>query len=158
MTFEDAAGEPRDSRAVDADQVQAAMHQIHEHLRVEMWRSQASMEEAADRKHLPAPEMQEGTKVWLDAWHIRTLRPSWKFDWKRLGPYTIKRKVSPYAYELELPGGLRIHLVHHVTLLDPVAEFPLPRQNITPPPPVDVDGDQEYQVEQVADSRVYRNQ
>jgi hypothetical protein len=36
MTFEEAVEEPADSRAVDADQVQTAMHQIHEHLRVEM--------------------------------------------------------------------------------------------------------------------------
>jgi hypothetical protein len=55
----------------------------------------------------------------------------------------VKRKVSRYAYELELPRGLRIHLVYHVLLLDPVAENPLPGQEITPPPPLEVNGDQE---------------
>jgi hypothetical protein len=70
----------------------------------------------------------------------------------------VKKKVSPYAYELELPRNFRIHPVHHVSLLDPVAEDPLPEQRVTPPPPVEVDGDQEYQVEQVEDSRMYRNQ
>jgi hypothetical protein len=158
ITFEEAAGEPGDSRAVDADRVQATMHQIHEYLRVEMRRIQDIMEDGADRKRLPAPQMQEGTKVWLDARHIRTTRPSRKLDWKRLGPYTVKRKVSPYAYELDLPRGLRIHPVHHVSLLDPVAEDPLPGQVVTPPPPVEVGGDAEYQVERVEDSRVYRNQ
>jgi predicted GH43/DUF377 family glycosyl hydrolase len=57
-----------------------------------------------------------------------------------------------------LPRDLRIHPVHHVSLLDSVAEDPLPGQIVTPPPPVEVDGDQEYQVERVEDSRVYRNQ
>jgi hypothetical protein len=70
----------------------------------------------------------------------------------------VRRKVSPYAYELELPRGLRIHPVHHVSLLDPVAEDPLPGQEVSPPPSVEVDGDQEYQVERVEDSRLYRNQ
>jgi hypothetical protein len=28
------------------------------------------MEEGANRKRLPAPQIQEGTKVWLDARHI----------------------------------------------------------------------------------------
>jgi len=102
--------------------------------------------------------MQEGTKVWLDARYIRTTRPSRKLDWKPLGPYAVKRKVSPYAYELELPRSLRIHPVHPVSLLDPVAEDPLPGQVVTPPPPVEVEGDQEYQVERVEDSRMYRNQ
>jgi len=126
MTFEEAVSEPIDSRMVDADSVQAAMQQVHEHLRVEMRRSQDIMEEGANRKRLPAPQISEGTKVWLDARHIRTTRPSRKLDRKRLGPYVVKRKVSPYAYELELPRDLRIHPVHHVSLLDPIAEDPLP--------------------------------
>ena len=66
--------------------------------------------------------------------------------------------MSPFAYELELPRNLRIHPVHYVSLLDPVAEDPLPGQEVTPPPPVKVDGNQEYQVEWVEDSRMYRNQ
>jgi hypothetical protein len=94
-TFDEAVGEPGDSRAIDSDQIQTTMQQIHEHLRVEMRWSQDIMEEGANRKQLPAPQMQEGTKVWLDDRHIRTTRPSRKLDWKQLGPYTIKRKVSP---------------------------------------------------------------
>ena len=66
--------------------------------------------------------------------------------------------MSPYAYELELPRGLQIHPVHHVSLLSPVAENPSPGQEVTPPPSIEADGDQEYQVERVEDSRVYRNQ
>jgi hypothetical protein len=115
------------------------------------------MEAGANRKRLPAPQVQQGTKVWLDARHIRTTRPSRKLDWKQLEPYTVIRQVSPYAYELELPRSLQIHPVHHVSLLDPVAEYPLPGQVVTPPPSVELDGDQEYQVERVEDSRMYRN-
>jgi len=158
MNFEEVTEESRDSRVTDADRVQLRMHQIHEHLRVEMRRSQDIMEEGANKKRLPAPQIPEGTKVWLDARHIRTTRPSHKLDWKRLGPYTVKRRVSPYSYELELPRELRIRPVHHVSLLDPVAGDPLPGQVNMPPPPVEVDGDQEYQVERVEDARMYRNQ
>jgi hypothetical protein len=96
--------------------------------------------------------------VSLYARHIRTIRPSRKLDWKRLGPYEVKRVVSPYAYELELPVRLKIHPVHHVSLLDPIVDDPLPGQEVTSPPPVEVEGDQEYQVARVEDSRVYRNQ
>ena len=158
MNFEEVTEGSRDSRVIDADQVQSRMHQVHEHLRVEMRRSQDIMEEGANKKRSPAPQIPEGTKVWMDARHIRTTRPSHKLDWKRLGPYTVKRRVSPYAYELELPRGLRIHPVHHVSLLDPIARDPLPGQVMMPPPPVEVDGDHEYQVERVEDSRMYRNQ
>jgi hypothetical protein len=158
MTFEEAVGQSGDARVIDADQVQMAMHQLHEHLRVEMRQSQDIMGEGAHTNRYPAPPMREEAKVWLAARHIRTSRPSRRLDCKRLRPYTVKRKVSPYAYVLELLRGLQIHQVHHVSLLDPVAEDPLPGQKITPPPPVEVDGYQEYQVEQVEDSCMYRNQ
>jgi hypothetical protein len=154
-------GEPiqeQDRRRLDADQLQAMMQQIHEYVHIEMRRSQAIQEEAANRNRIPAPNIQKGNQVWLDAQHVRTTRPTRKLDWKRLGPFKVLRQVSPYAYELELPVSIRIHRVRPVSLLDPVADNPLAGQRIKPPPPVEVDGKDEYQVSSVEDSRIYRNQ
>jgi predicted GH43/DUF377 family glycosyl hydrolase len=67
-------------------------------------------------------------------------------------------QVSPYAYELELPTSIRIHRVQPVSLLDPVVDDPLEGQVVPPPPPVEVNGEEEYQVAGVEDSRIYRNQ
>jgi len=89
---------------------------------------------------------------------MRTIRPTQKFDWKRLGPFWVCRQVSPYAYELELPVSIRIHRVQHISLLDPVVDDPFKGQVVVPPPSVEVDGEEEYQVSNVEDSRVYRNQ
>jgi hypothetical protein len=63
------------------------MKQIHEHLKVEMRRSQALQEEGANRERIPGPNIQVGSKVWLDARNIQTFRPTRKLDWKRLGPF-----------------------------------------------------------------------
>jgi len=134
------------------------MEQIHEHLRVEMRRSQAVQEEGANRGRIPGPNIQVGSKVWLDARYVRTTRPTRKLDWKRLGPFRVQKQVSPYAYELDLPASVRIHRVQPVSLLDPVVEDPLEGQVVLPPPPVEVDGEEEYQVSSVEDSRVYRSQ
>jgi hypothetical protein len=123
-----------------------------------MRRSQAVQEEGANRFRLPARNIPEGTQVWLDARHSRTTRPTRKFNWKRLGPYTVVRRISPYAYELELPASIRIHPVQPVSLLDPVVDDPLVGQRREPPPPVEVHGEEEYQVSSVEDSRIYRNQ
>ena len=122
------AGEPmkgKDNRRLDADQVQATMQQIHEHLQVEMRRSQAVQEEGANWTRIPSPNIQGGTHVWLDARHIRTTRPIRKLDWERLGPFKVFRRVSPYAYELELPASIRMHRVQLVSLVDPVVNDPL---------------------------------
>jgi len=119
------AGEPtqeRDERRCEADQVQAVMQQVHEHLPVEMRRSQAVPEEGANQGRVPAPNIQVGSKVWLDARNVRTSRPTRKLDWKRLGPFRVQKQVSLYAYELDLPASIRIHRVQPVSLLHPGVE------------------------------------
>jgi hypothetical protein len=42
--------------------------------------------------------------------------------------------------------------------LDPVVEDPLEGQEVLAPPPVEVDGEEEYQVSSIEDSRMYRSQ
>jgi len=64
------AGEPtkeQDNRRLNADQVQATMQQVHEHLQVEMRSGQAAQVDGVNRTRIPAPNIQEGTQVWLDA-------------------------------------------------------------------------------------------
>jgi len=145
-------------RRVSVDQVQAMMQQIHEHLRVEMRWSQAVQEEGANHGRIPAPNIQEGSQVWLDARHIRTTRPTRKLDWKLLGPFMVVRRISPYAYELELPVLIRIHRVQPVPLLDLVADNSLDGERVKLLRSVEVDGEEEYQVSSVEDSRMYQNQ
>jgi hypothetical protein len=134
------------------------MKPVHERLRVEMRRSQAGQEEGANRGRIPAPIIHVGSKIWLDARNVRTTHPTRKLDWKRLGPFRVRREVSAYAYELELPASIRIHQVQPVSLLDLVVEDRLEGQVETSPTPVEVDGEEEYQVSSVENSRVYRNQ
>jgi len=123
-----------------------------------MRRSQAIQEEGGNQRRIPAPNIQVGSKVWLDARNIRSTRPTRKLDWKRLGPCRVQKQVTPYAYELELPASIRIHRVQHGSLLDSVVEDPLEGQVVLPPPSVEIDGEEEYKVSSVEDSRIYRNQ
>lgn len=66
--------------------------------------------------------------------------------------------MLPFAYESELPASIQIHSVQPVSLLDTVVDDPLVGQWIEHPPQVEVDGEEEYQVSSVEDSRVYRKQ
>jgi len=123
-----------------------------------MRQSQALQEEGANRGRIPAPNIQVGSKVWLDACNIGTTWETRKLDWKWLGSFHMCRHVSPYAYELDLPASIQIHRVQPVSLLDEVVEDPLVGQRVEPPPSVEVDREGEYQVSSVEDSRVYRSQ
>jgi hypothetical protein len=48
--------------------------------------------------------------------------------------------------------------VQLISLLDPVVADPLEAQVVLPPTPVEIDGEEEYQVSSVEDSWVYENQ
>jgi hypothetical protein len=74
------------------------------------------MKKFYDRKH-KFEEFNEGEKVYLNADHIVTGRPKKSLDWKRLGPFTITKKISPTAYKLRLPSSWRMHPVFHISKL-----------------------------------------
>jgi hypothetical protein len=155
------AGEPINElypRLWEADPVQVVMQHVHDLMPVEMWRSHAKPKEGANRGCVPTQNIQVGSKVWLDARNVRTTRRTGNLDWKRLGPFRVQKQVSPYAYKLELPESIRIHRVQPVSLLDPVVDDPLDGHVVPAPLPVEVDGEEEYHVSGVEDSRVYRNQ
>jgi transposase InsO family protein len=109
-----------------------------------------------NRRRDPAPEFKAGDKVWLDGSDIRTTRPSAKLSHRRLGPYPVEAKVGHGAYRLTLPPSLRrLHPVFPITKLSLAAPDPISgRQAIAPPPPVLVDGEEEFEVEEILDSRI----
>ena len=152
MSFVGDPTQEQDEQRVNADEVQATMQQIHEHLRVEMRWSQAVQEEGANRGQILALNIQEGSQVWLDARLVRTIRPTQKLGGKRLGPFKVVRQVSSSAYDLELPASIWIHRVEPFPLLDPMVNDPRRGQWVCPTPSVEVDGDEEYLVSSVEDS------
>ena len=96
--------------------------------------------------------------MYLDTSDIRTTRPSLKLSHHRLGPFEVERQVGLSAYRLKLPHGLRqLHLVFNVVKLSAALDDPIPgRKPQAPPPPIVVDGELEWEVEEVLDSRWHR--
>jgi hypothetical protein len=87
-------------------------------------------------------------------------RPSNKLDYRLIGPYTILEQIRSRAYKLDLPSGMRIHPVFHMSLLElaqPRNE-PIPGYIQPPPPPIIIDDEEEWEVEEIVDSRYHREQ
>src|SRR5882724_1290181 len=82
-----------------------------------------------------------------------------KFDHKWLGAYLIEKVILQSAYRLKLPLSFgQTHLVFSVTLLRPYSTDTIAKCiQQDPPPPVIKDGVEEYEVEHILDSRIFRN-
>jgi transposase InsO family protein/predicted aspartyl protease len=132
------------------------LHDIQSNVQAEMLFAQAKQQECADRSRTPSPTYTIGDNVWLNARHITTRRPSVKLDHKRLGPFPVVGLVGKYACRLQLPITMKVHNVFHVRLLEPAPNDPMPGQQIPPAPPVEVDGEEEWEVSEVLDSRLFR--
>ena len=73
-----------------------------------------------------------------------------KFMPKYAGPFTVIAPVGEQAYRLELPASMPIHPVFHTELLSP---WRSDGRHQPPPPPVEVDGEWEYTVEDIVSHR-----
>jgi len=121
-------------------------------------KAQEDMARYYNRRRSLAPVFKPGDWVYLDTSDIRTTRLSPKLSHRRLGPFEVERQVGPSAYRLKLPHRLRqLHPVFNVVKLSAAPDDPIPGRKLqAPPPPIVVDGELEWEVEEVLDSRWHR--
>ena len=114
------------------------------------------MEISANRHRRLAPDLVPGQKVWLLRRNVTTTRPSSKLDVRRLGPYAVVGQVGSSAYRLDLPRGMSIHPVFHVSLLEPHVANTFPGRVEPTPMPIEIDGLPVFEVRAILDSRFRR--
>ncbi len=106
-------------------------------------------------KHRKEVDYEAGSKVFLNERNIVTARPSKKLDDKMLGSFTNLGLVGS-SYKLELPESMRVHDVFHPDLLRPAVDDPLPGQKNEFPDPIVVNDEDEWEIDDILDSRRYR--
>ena len=131
--------------------------QVQEELGSAMLIAQEKQKEMYDRHREATPEYKEGDEVWLEGTNIRNDRPSTKLTPRRYGPFRITQKVSSHSYRLQLPQTWRIHPVFHVQLLRLAQPDPIVGRQPNPPPPEVIEGDEEYELDQIINSRYVRD-
>lgn len=132
------------------------LEQLYDNLEIaekNMTRAQAQQERYTNLRRRNV-EFKEGEKVMLSTKDLRwkgRLTP--KFTIKYIGPYTIKRVLSPLNYELQLPTSLSIHPVFHVSKIKKFKDgneiFSGRREEEKQPPAEIVDGNEEWEVEAI---------
>jgi hypothetical protein len=117
--------------------------------------TQEQMKKYADLKRRDAPEFNIGDLVMLDGRHIQTRWLKDKLNHKKHGPVAIEKVISPTAMRLSLPRKWKIHNTFHVSLLEPYnnGTRPLPDLLRIIDESVDIEGNEEWQIEEILSSR-----
>ena len=130
---------------------------IHEFAGTSMINALQRYRDQAHKQSTTAPQLRPGDLVWCLSKNTPSIRPSWKLDHKREGPFSIMEDPNlktPYAYRVEFPADIKVHPVRHVSELEPAANDSYPGQITPPPPPVEIDGEEEWEVEEVLDAKI----
>jgi hypothetical protein len=106
-------------------------------------------------KHRDTPKYKEGDQVWLEGKNLRTNQPTAKLVPRRHGPFKVIKVLSPVSYQLQLPTQWSIHPVFHIDLLTTYRETITHGPNYQCPLLDLVDGEEEYSVEKILDSRKF---
>ena len=126
------------------------MQEIQELVHKRLLHDQKAQKSQADRHHREV-EYAMGQKVLLKMRKLRQKLPR-KLQDRCMGLFEVLKRLRPIAYKLDLSysSALKmIHLVFHNSLIRDFNDNGLRQQ----PPPVEVDGQQEYQIEVIVGHR-----
>jgi hypothetical protein len=99
--------------------------------------------------------MLETYLVWVSTENWKTERPSCKLDYQIVGPYRILEKIG-HSYRIDLLETIRVHLVFSPDKLQKASNDPLLGQRNDPPLPIQVNGNDEWEVDEILASKVVR--
>ena len=74
---------------------------------------------------------------------------------KQYGPFEVAAQISKVAYKLRLPPNWKIHDVFHASLLTPYKETEQHGPNFLEPPPEIIEGEPEWEVDQIIKERTF---
>ena len=102
---------------------------------------------------LESPNLRERNHVYLLRKNLKTKRSSNKLDYKKFGPFFIKRYIKNTSYKLQLPPSIKIHLIFYISLLKSASNGAPTRSS----PEIDPETQkQEYEVEAILAHRKTR--
>jgi transposase InsO family protein len=144
------------SRVETVNEFTNRMKETLEEAKAALVKSKDDMARYYNQRRTPAPEYKPGDKVYLDASDIRTNRPSQKLSHRHLGPFVVEGRAGNNAYRLRLPPSMkRLHPVFNVVKLTSAPADPIVGRHIPPPPPPEIiDGEEEWVVEEILDSKM----
>ena len=133
---------------VDLDDLQST-------LKAEISVAQQHYQKSADARCSSASDFKVGDKVFVKAQFFQTTRPSKKLSEKYLGPYEIIAQPGTLLFTLCLSESMHsVHPVFHVSMLKPTISNTFSERIQPAPTPVIIDGESEYEISWIVDSKI----
>lgn len=129
------------------------LHRVSERIGKFISEGQERQARYYNAKRKRPPTFAKDQLVWLSTKNFRIKDRTKKLTAKWVGPYRISEVISEHAYRLDLPTHMRINNSFHVSLLEPYAANPFEGRMPDPPPPVEVEGEDEFEVKEILDCR-----
>ena len=142
-------------KVLRAEEFVAKMKEIQEEAQAALKKAQEEMKRQADRHRREVEEYKVRDIVLLSTkelkWQMIGRRTD-KLTERFVGPYKVKGIISSNAIELELPSSVRIHPVVNISRIRRYRDQ-VKGQKVTLPPPVEIQGEMEYEVEKILSKR-----
>jgi transposase InsO family protein len=131
------------------------LEEVWEFVKGSLVKAQDSQRKQANKKRREV-DFQVGDQAYVrtDSW--KSDRPSRKLDHRMAGPFLILEKVGN-SYRLDLPSGIKVHPVFSPDKLRKAGTDPLPGQIADEAPAIEVNGEQQWEVEQILGVKQVRN-
>ena len=150
--------EPQQDVKVQAvDEFVNELKKIQEEAKAALHKAHDNMKRFADRTCAHTLEYKEGDQVWLNTKNLNINQPLRKLTKRQIGLYTITHVVSPNTVVLKLPPSFKTDAPINVSRLHPYKPPTIPGQQIMPQAPVELEGEEEYIVEEILDSHLKCN-
>ena len=123
-----------------------------------MVEGQLRQKEYYDLHRKPDLNRQSGDMVRFLRRNIKTTRPSKKLDFTKIPRFKILAKIGTGAYKLVILPSMVIQNRFHIFLLERYQDNGFPTQIKEPPPPIQIEGEDEFKLDGIIDSRLhYKN-
>jgi len=147
----------RDLTSTRAREFVTDLDALHQELRTQMTAAQKRYQGPADKRRSPDPKISIGDEVFINAAGFRTARPGQTFSERYYGPYEVIAQPGPASFTLKLPRDMhRIHPVFHISQLELGHPNTIPGRTQPPPPPLEIDGELEYEIAEILSSKLDR--
>ena len=141
----------RDLTSSRAKDLVVDLEELHQELKKTIAEAQLHYQGPADAKRMPPPDFKIGEQAFVKAKFFRTTHPSRKLSDKYLGPFKILAKAGTHLYTI-----CGVHPVFHVSMLEPATPNEIPNRVQSLPPPINVEGELEYEIAEIVDSKIDR--